>query len=158
MTIHNWCSRKTLLFLTTCLPFDLTKYFLDFQVSNKIRNLKISREIIVFISKFNCDFIMVVTWLWDVTQKHDFHFCTRKKNLHLLLPVQKAVQKTCFSFFYETFINDVLRFSVIFDLPTYPTLSYNVQFLGLFWTPLPTLKSDVIYGRSLMKPDTSYQV
>ena len=31
-----------------------------------------------------------------------------------------------------------------FDLPTYPTLSYNVQFLGLFWTHLPTLKSDVI--------------
>ena len=28
-------------------------------------------------------------------------------------------------------------------------LPYNVQYLGFFWTSLPTLKSDVIYGRSL---------
>ena len=49
--------------------------------------------------------------------------------------------------------------SAIFDLPTYPTMSYYVWFLGLFSTPyLHILKSDVIYGRSLMKPDTSYQV
>ena len=32
-------------------------------------------------------------------------------------------------------INDVRRYSIIFDLPSCPTLSYNVQFLGLFWTP-----------------------
>ena len=37
----------------------------------------------------------------------------------------------------------------IFDLPTYLVLPYNVQFLGLLWTPLPTLISDVINGRSL---------
>ena len=43
-----------------------------------------------------------------------------------------------------TSLNDVLRFLAILDLPTYPTLSYNVQFFGLFWTPLTTLKSDVI--------------
>ena len=48
-----------------------------------------------------------------------------------------------------TSINDVPHFSVIFDLPTYPVLLYNVPFLGLFWTPLPTLIRDVINGRSL---------
>ena len=48
-----------------------------------------------------------------------------------------------------TSINDVLCFSAILDLPTYPTLSYNVVFLELFWTHLHTLKQDVIYGRSL---------
>ena len=50
---------------------------------------------------------------------------------------------------FRTSTNDVRRFLPIFDLPTYPTLSYNIRFWGLFWTPLPTLKSDVIYGRSL---------
>ena len=29
-------------------------------------------------------------------------------------------------------------------------LPYNVQYLGHFCTPLPTLKSDIIYGRSLI--------
>ena len=48
-----------------------------------------------------------------------------------------------------TFINDVSRFLAIFDLPTYLVLLYNVPFLGLFWTPLPTLIRDVINGRSL---------
>ena len=47
-----------------------------------------------------------------------------------------------------TSINDVPCFLAIFDLPTYLVLLYNVPFLGLFWTPLPTLKLDVIYGRS----------
>ena len=47
-------------------------------------------------------------------------------------------------------INDVQRFLAIFDLPN---MSNNVYLIttdiqGLFWTPLPTLKSDVIYGRS----------
>ena len=47
-------------------------------------------------------------------------------------------------------INDVRRFSAIFDLPTmsddfYPITSHIWE---LFWTPLPTLKSDVIYGCS----------
>ena len=51
-----------------------------------------------------------------------------------------------------TSINDVQRFLVIFDLPTYIVLLYNVQFLGLSWTPLPsTLISDVINGRSLFE-------
>ena len=48
-----------------------------------------------------------------------------------------------------TSINDVPHFLVIFDLPTYLVLLYNVPFLGLFWTPLPTLIRDVINGRSL---------
>ena len=47
------------------------------------------------------------------------------------------------------FINDVPRFLAIFDLPTYLVLLYNVPFLGLSWTPLPTLIRDVINGRSL---------
>ena len=42
-----------------------------------------------------------------------------------------------------------LVFLAIFDLPTYLVLLYNVPFLGLFWTPLPTLIRDVINGRSL---------
>ena len=39
-----------------------------------------------------------------------------------------------------------------FDVPTYHVqqfLPYNVLYLGAFFDPLPTLKSDVIYGRSL---------
>jgi hypothetical protein len=48
-----------------------------------------------------------------------------------------------------TFINDVPRFLAIFDLPTYLVLLYNVPFLGLSWTPLPTLIWDVINERSL---------
>ena len=43
-----------------------------------------------------------------------------------------------------TSINDVPHFLVIFDLPIYLVLLYNVPFLGLFWTPLPTLIWDVI--------------
>ena len=34
-------------------------------------------------------------------------------------------------------------------VPTYLVLLYNVPFLGQFWTPLHTLKRDVINGRSL---------
>ena len=30
-------------------------------------------------------------------------------------------------------------------------LLYNIQFWGLSWTPLPTLISDVINGRSLLQ-------
>ena len=43
------------------------------------------------------------------------------------------------------------NFLAIFDLPKYHVrrfLPYNVQHLGVFFGP--TLKSDVIYGRSLM--------
>ena len=49
-------------------------------------------------------------------------------------------------------INDVPRFLAILDLPTYLVLLYNiynVPFLGLSWTPLPTLIWDVINERSL---------
>ena len=42
-------------------------------------------------------------------------------------------------------------FLAIFDLPTYLVLLYNVPFLGLSWTPLPTLIWDVINERSPMK-------
>ena len=52
-----------------------------------------------------------------------------------------------------TSINDVRRFSAIFDLySTYHVrrfLPYNVRYLGAFLDPLPTLVLDVIYGRSL---------
>ena len=47
-----------------------------------------------------------------------------------------------------TFINDVPRFFAISDLPTYLVLLYNVPFLGLSWTPLPTLIRDVINERT----------
>ena len=47
-----------------------------------------------------------------------------------------------------TSINNVRRFLVIFDLPTYLVLPYNVQFGGLSWTPLPTIIFDIINGRS----------
>ena len=53
-----------------------------------------------------------------------------------------------------TSINDVQWVSMIFDLPTdKPTMSDNFylimsDFLGSFWTYLPTLTSDVINGRS----------
>ena len=47
-----------------------------------------------------------------------------------------------------TSINDVPHFLAIFDLPTYLVLLYNVPFLGLSWTPLPTLIWDVINERS----------
>ena len=49
-----------------------------------------------------------------------------------------------------TFINDVSCFLAISDLPTYLVLLYNVPFLGLSWTPLPTLIRDVINERSLL--------
>ena len=49
-----------------------------------------------------------------------------------------------------TSINEVPRFLAIFYIPSYFVLLYNVQFLGLPWTLLPTLISDVINGRSLM--------
>ena len=48
-----------------------------------------------------------------------------------------------------TFNNEVPRFLAIFDLPTYLVLLYNVHFLGLSWTPLPSLIWDVINERSL---------
>ena len=38
---------------------------------------------------------------------------------------------------------------------TYLVLLYNVQFWGLSWTPLPTLISDVINGRSHMRHPVS---
>ena len=68
---------------------------------------------------------------------------------HLVLP--QTCELSCCSC-KGTFINDVQHFLAIFDLPTlsddfYPTTS-NIW--GLFWTPLPTLKQDVIYGRFLM--------
>ena len=50
-----------------------------------------------------------------------------------------------------TSINEVPRFLAIFDIPSYLVLLYNVQFLGLSWTLLSTLISDVINGRSLCK-------
>ena len=50
-----------------------------------------------------------------------------------------------------TFINDVPCFLAISDLPTYLVLLYNVPFLGLSWTPLPTLIRDVINERSLTR-------
>ena len=53
-----------------------------------------------------------------------------------------------------TSINDVPHFLVIFDLPTYLVLLYNVPFLGLFCTPLPTLMRDVINGRSQIENKT----
>ena len=37
-----------------------------------------------------------------------------------------------------TFINDFPGFLTIFDLPTNLVLLYNVPFLGLSWTPLPS--------------------
>ena len=49
---------------------------------------------------------------------------------------------------YGTFINDVPCFLAISDLPTYLVLLYNVPFLGLSWTPLPTLIRDVINEHS----------
>ena len=49
-----------------------------------------------------------------------------------------------------TFINDVPRFLAIYDLPTFLVLIYNVPFLGLSWTPLPTLIRNVINERSLI--------
>ena len=51
----------------------------------------------------------------------------------------------------ETFISDVPRFLAISDLPTYPVPLYNVPFLELSWTPLPTLIRDVINERSLSR-------
>ena len=53
------------------------------------------------------------------------------------------------SLFKGTFINDVPHFLAISDLPTYLVLLYNVPFLELSWTPLPTLIWDVINERSL---------
>ena len=50
-----------------------------------------------------------------------------------------------------TSINDVPRFLAIFDLSTYLVLLYNVWLRGLSWTPLPTLISDVINGRSQIR-------
>ena len=47
-----------------------------------------------------------------------------------------------------TFSNDVPCFLAIFDLPTHLVLLCNVPFLGLSWTPLPTLIWDVINERS----------
>ena len=70
-----------------------------------------------------------------------------------MVGISKFCPKTMMPFFilrdWETSINDVRHFSAIFDLPSYATLSYNVPFSGLLWTPLLTLKSDIIYGRSL---------
>ena len=54
------------------------------------------------------------------------------------------------------FINDVPCFLAIFDLPTYLVLLYNAPFLGLFWTPLPTLIWDVINERSQRGSSKSY--
>ena len=55
-----------------------------------------------------------------------------------------------------TFINDVPHFLAISDLltyiPKYLVLLYKVPFLGLSWTPLPTLIRDVINeGRNSYK-------
>ena len=45
----------------------------------------------------------------------------------------------------------VRPFLAIFDIPIYLVLLYNVPFLGLSWTPLPTLIRDVINERSLVE-------
>ena len=42
-------------------------------------------------------------------------------------------------------------FLAIFGLPTYLVLLYNVPFLGLSWTLLPTLISDVIKAEFLQE-------
>ena len=48
--------------------------------------------------------------------------------------------------------DDLRRFSTTLSTYLYQQfIHYNVRFSGLIWTPLPTLKSDVINGRSLMK-------
>ena len=48
-------------------------------------------------------------------------------------------------------MTSLAHFLAIFDLPTYLVLLYNVPFLGLSWTPLPTLIWDIINERSLSK-------
>ena len=68
------------------------------------------------------------------------------------LTFKNYIHKTFHEFFglpKGTFINDVSCFGGIFDLPTYLVLLYNIPFLGLSWTPLPTLIWDVINERSL---------
>ena len=57
-----------------------------------------------------------------------------------------------------TFLDDVLLFLTIFDLPTYFALLYNVPFLGKFWTPLPTLIWDFINERSLLFIASAIQI
>ena len=69
----------------------------------------------------------------------------RRRGFHDVKPSQ--FKKIVFSL--GTSINDVPHFLVIFDLPTYLVLLYNVPFFGLSWTPLPTLLRDVINERSL---------
>ena len=67
------------------------------------------------------------------------------------LPIQvlkTSLYQTGFFCHKGTFINDVPRFLAISDLPTYLVLLYNVPFLGLSWTPLPTLIRDIINERS----------
>ena len=61
-----------------------------------------------------------------------------------IVPKRKANDNTVHCPPSGTSINDVPHFLVIFDLPTYPVLLYNVPFLGLFWTPKKTKKRDVI--------------
>ena len=76
-----------------------------------------------------------------------FQFC-----LPVFLGIHRnPKQKDFFNSSKGTSINDVTRFLAIFDLPTYLVLLYNVQFWGLSQTPLPTLISDVINGRSLWR-------
>ena len=53
-----------------------------------------------------------------------------------------------------TSINDVPLFLVIFDQPTYLDLISTVRFWRLCLTPLPTLISNVINGRSLRWTET----
>ena len=46
---------------------------------------------------------------------------------------------------YRESINDVPRFLVIFDFPTYLVLIHNVRFGGLFWTPyLPQYRTSLM--------------
>ena len=51
---------------------------------------------------------------------------------------------------WGTSISDIQHFLAIFDLPTFSTLFYNVCTFRAMLDPLPTLKLDVIYGRSFV--------
>ena len=89
------------------------------------------------------------------------HDSTHSRQTPLLAPLQTLIKEIqsglllsiCTSLTYRdskgTSINDVPRFLVIFSIPTYLVLLYNLPFLGLSWSLLPILIWDVINERSL---------
>ena len=115
-------------------------------IKYKITTQRNEKSVTTFMNIFNSTRRLLNTFLC-IQKKVKIVDSHLRDKIHFLHDMQKKED----GFTKGTSINDVPRFLAIFDLPTYLVLLYNVPFWRLSWTPLPTLISDVINGRSLKR-------